>query len=100
MSPCHYMKGRNAARGRAGYRLHDRRRHDALHPADDAFPMHRFDFMLSNPPHGRSWKAKLERMGGRERMRDRRFAIEHAGDPGFPGLPDDRQPDAVGPGTI
>ena len=68
--------------------------------SDDAFPMHRFDFMLSNPPHGRSWKAKLERMGGRERMRDRRFAIEHAGDPGFPWSPDDRQPDAVGPGTI
>ena len=26
-----------------------------------------FDFMLSNPPYGKSWKTDLERMGGKKR---------------------------------
>ena len=32
--------------------------------ANDAFPSREFDFMLSNPPYGKSWKSDLERMGG------------------------------------
>ena len=48
--------------------------------ANDAFPSREFDFMLSNPPYGKSWKTDLERMGGRKEMRDPRFVIEHAGD--------------------
>jgi type I restriction enzyme M protein len=48
--------------------------------ASDAFPSREFDFMLSNPPYGKSWKSDLERMGGKERMKDPRFKIEHAGD--------------------
>ena len=48
--------------------------------ANDAFPSREFDFMLSNPPYGKSWKTDLERMGGKKDMRDPRFAIEHAGD--------------------
>ena len=51
--------------------------------ANDAFPSREFDFMLSNPPYGKSWKTDLERMGGKKEMRDPRFAIEHAGDPEF-----------------
>ena len=47
---------------------------------NDAFPSREFDFMLSNPPYGKSWKTDLERMGGRKDMRDPRFVIEHAGD--------------------
>src|SRR5438093_7479204 len=39
--------------------------------------------MLSNPPYGKSWKTDLERMGGKDDMRDPRFVIEHAGDPEF-----------------
>ena len=31
----------------------------------DAFPGREFDFMLSNPPYGKSWKSDLERMGAR-----------------------------------
>ena len=31
------------------------------------FPSREFDFMLSNPPYGKSWKTDLERMGGKER---------------------------------
>ena len=49
--------------------------------ANDAFPSREFDFMLSNPPYGKSWKTDLERMGAKKGMRDPRFVIEHAGDP-------------------
>ena len=51
--------------------------------ANDAFPSREFDFMLSNPPYGKSWKTDLERMGGKKEMRDPRFLIEHAGDPEY-----------------
>jgi type I restriction enzyme M protein len=48
--------------------------------ADDAFPRIHFDFMLANPPYGKSWKSDLDRMGGKDDMKDPRFVIEHAGD--------------------
>ena len=51
--------------------------------ANDAFPSREFDFMLSNPPYGKSWKTDLERMGGKRDMRDPRFVIEHDGDPEY-----------------
>ena len=51
--------------------------------ANDAFPSREFDFMLSNPPYGKSWKSDLERMGGKKDMRDPRFVIEHASDPEY-----------------
>ena len=51
--------------------------------ANDAFPSREFDFMLSNPPYGKSWKSDLERMGGKKDMRDPRFLIEHADDPEY-----------------
>ncbi len=51
--------------------------------ANDAFPAREFDFMLSNPPYGKSWKTDLERMGGKKNMRDPRFLIEHDGDPEY-----------------
>ena len=51
--------------------------------ANDAFPSREFDFMLSNPPYGKSWKTDLERMGGKKYMRDPRFVIEHRGDPEY-----------------
>ena len=51
--------------------------------ANDAFPSREFDFMLSNPPYGKSWKSDLERMGGKVDMKDPRFMIEHNGDPEF-----------------
>jgi len=49
--------------------------------SNDAFPSHEFDFMLSNPPYGKSWKGDLERMGGKAGIKDPRFVVEHAGDP-------------------
>jgi type I restriction enzyme M protein len=51
--------------------------------ANDAFPSREFDFMLSNPPYGKSWKSDLERMGGKDGLKDPRFVIEHAGDPEY-----------------
>ena len=51
--------------------------------SNDAFPGREFDFMLSNPPYGKSWKTDLERMGGKKEMRDPRFVIEHGGNPEY-----------------
>jgi type I restriction enzyme M protein len=51
--------------------------------SNDAFPSREFDFMLSNPPYGKSWKSDLERMGGKAGLKDPRFLIEHAGDPEY-----------------
>ena len=51
--------------------------------SNDAFPGREFDFMLSNPPYGKSWKSDLERMGGKKDMRDSRFLIEYADDPEY-----------------
>lgn len=51
--------------------------------SSDAFPSREFDFMLSNPPYGKSWKTDLERMGGKKDLRDPRFLIEHGGDPEY-----------------
>ncbi len=48
--------------------------------ANDAFRSREFDFMLANPPYGKSWKSDLERMGGKKELKDPRFVIEHAGD--------------------
>lgn len=48
--------------------------------SSDAFPSHEFDFMLSNPPYGKSWKTDLERLGGKGDIRDPRFVITHAGE--------------------
>ena len=42
----------------------------------DAFPAREFDFMLSNPPYGKSWKTDLERMGGKGSLSDPRFAVK------------------------
>ncbi len=43
----------------------------------DAFPAQEFDFMLANPPYGKSWKKDLESMGGKEGMLDPRFKVMH-----------------------
>jgi len=51
--------------------------------ANDAFPSREFDFMLSNPPYGKSWKTDLERMGGKSGMRDPRFLTTHNDDPEY-----------------
>lgn len=49
----------------------------------DQFPSRDFDFMLSNPPYGKSWKTDLARMGGKKAFSDPRFVVKHGGDPEF-----------------
>ena len=51
--------------------------------SNDAFRSREFDFMLANPPYGKSWKSDLERMGGKKDLKDPRFVIQHAGDPEY-----------------
>lgn len=51
--------------------------------SSDYFTRLEFDFMLSNPPYGKSWKTDLEKMGGKKDLCDHRFVIEHAGDPEY-----------------
>lgn len=51
--------------------------------SQDAYPAREFDFMLSNPPYGKSWKTDLERMGGKSDLSDPRYLIEHDGDPEY-----------------
>ena len=48
--------------------------------SNDAFRSREFDFMLANPPYGKSWKSDLERMGGKKDLKDPRFIIQHAGE--------------------
>lgn len=49
----------------------------------DQFSGREFDFMLSNPPYGKSWKTDLERMGGKAGFNDPRFVVSHGGDAEF-----------------
>ena len=51
--------------------------------AADGFPNRTFDFMLSNPPYGKSWKGDIERLGGKSGLSDPRFLVEHDGDPEY-----------------
>lgn len=51
--------------------------------SNDAFKSMKFDFMLSNPPYGKSWKTDLERMGGKKGVTDPRFVFNYAGDPEY-----------------
>lgn len=39
----------------------------------DAHASRRFDFMLSNPPYGKSWKTDADKMGGKNNILDPRF---------------------------
>lgn len=39
----------------------------------DGNPSRQFDFMLSNPPYGKSWKTDADKMGGKSEILDTRF---------------------------
>ena len=45
--------------------------------SNDAFRSQTFDFMLSNPPYGKSWRSDLDRIGGKKGLKDSRFLISH-----------------------
>ena len=49
--------------------------------SNDAFQGRSFDFMLSNPPYGKSWSTDQQRMGGKKEIIDPRFIVDLDGDP-------------------
>lgn len=51
--------------------------------SNDAFAGQEFDFMLSNPPYGKSWKTDQDRLGGAKKIIDPRFVVTHDGDGEF-----------------
>jgi len=55
--------------------------------SDDRFPSRQFDFMLSNPPYGKSWKNDAEKLGGKKDIIDSRFVTSFAGEGEFNMLP-------------
>ena len=50
--------------------------------SNDQFKGRTFDFMISNPPYGKSWKTDQDRMGGKK-LNDPRFLIQHGNDPEY-----------------
>jgi len=55
--------------------------------SNDGFPTTNFDFMLSNPPYGKSWKTDMDRLGGKGDISDTRFIVSHNGESDFKMLP-------------
>jgi len=53
----------------------------------DSFPARQFDFMLSNPPYGKSWKVDQDKLGGKKGIQDTRFVTQFADDPEYKMLP-------------
>ena len=58
--------------------------------SNDGFPKEEFDFMLSNPPFGTSWKAELKAWGDikKNEITDARFLIDYDGNPEYSLIPD------------
>ena len=79
-----HLQGRPAAQGRGRGGGQHRRRPGAL-DARPTTPSRRASSTSCsrNPPYGKSWKSDLERMGGKDGIKDPRFVIEHAGDPEY-----------------
>ena len=55
--------------------------------SSDGFSSNDFDFMLSNPPYGKSWKTDAEKMGGKDEILDTRFVAVFEDDHEFKMIP-------------
>lgn len=55
--------------------------------SNDGFPTTNFDFMLSNPPYGKSWKTDMDRLGGKGEITDTRFVVKHKEEVDFKLIP-------------
>lgn len=55
--------------------------------SDDQHASRQFDFMLSNPPYGKSWKTDAEKMGGKKDILDTRFNTYLEGGEVMPMIP-------------
>lgn len=53
----------------------------------DANPNMEFDFMISNPPYGKSWASDAKKMGGRDKLTDPRFVVTFGYDEEFRMVP-------------
>lgn len=53
----------------------------------DANPNMEFDFMISNPPYGKSWASDAKKMGGRDKLTDPRFVVSFSYDEEFRMVP-------------
>jgi len=55
--------------------------------SDDQHATKYFDFMLSNPPYGKSWKTDMDRLGGKGDISDTRFVVSHKDEPELKMIP-------------
>lgn len=55
--------------------------------SNDNFAARQFDFMLSNPPYGKSWKVDADKLGGKKEIADTRFVTNFKGDAEFAMIP-------------
>lgn len=55
--------------------------------SNDSLATKEFDFMLSNPPYGKTWKTDAEKLGGKSGITDPRFVISFKDDPEYKMLP-------------
>lgn len=55
--------------------------------SDDQHASRQFDFMLSNPPYGKSWMTDAEKMGGKKEILDTRFNTYLEGGEVMPMIP-------------
>jgi type I restriction enzyme M protein len=55
--------------------------------SNDGLATMEFDFMLSNPPYGKSWKTDADRLGGKDNITDPRFVVNFKDDPEFKMIP-------------
>lgn len=55
--------------------------------SDDQHATKYFDFMLSNPPYGKSWKTDMDRLGGKADISDTRFVVSHLDEPELKMIP-------------
>ena len=46
-----------------------------------------FDFMISNPPYGKTWKKDSDILGGKKQITDPRFVVSFKDDPEFKMIP-------------
>lgn len=53
----------------------------------DANPTTEFDFMISNPPYGKSWSSDAKKMGGRNKLTDSRFVVSFGDEEEFRMVP-------------
>ena len=55
--------------------------------SNDGHSLMEFDFMMSNPPYGKSWKSDADKLGGKKDIIDTRFVRDYKGIADFSFIP-------------